>query len=195
MNTEDKSYAQEAVNPFDPARLRLSQDFGAQLGVKKALITVPVRKPERSWFVRVHPSEEYRLQTAIYTNKEERKEYLVSPELWQGIGDEITPKTLFTALNRQGLLFLWPVTLTQADGRQNEWGRTNLEAAQRAMTKWVRMASNMSAGFYDVFEATGSFPEPEWPDISFAEILKIAFREQYIDTTDHSVLRSLRGEI
>jgi hypothetical protein len=175
--------------------LRLSQDFGAQLGVKKALITVPVRKPERTWFVRVHPSEEYRIQTAVYTNKEERKEYLVSRELWQGIGGDIAPKTLFTALNRQGLLFIWPVNLSQADGRQNEWNRTNLEAAQSAMTKWVRMASNMSAGFYDVFEATGSFPEPEWPDISFTEILKIAFREQYIDTLDHSVLRSLRGEI
>ena len=39
-------------DPFDPTRLRLSQDFGEQIGVKKALLTVPVRKPDRQWFVR-----------------------------------------------------------------------------------------------------------------------------------------------
>ena len=34
-------------DPFDPTRLRLSQDFGEQIGVKKALPTIPVRKPDR----------------------------------------------------------------------------------------------------------------------------------------------------
>ncbi len=32
-------------NPFDPAKLRLSQDSAAVAGAKKALLTVPVRKP------------------------------------------------------------------------------------------------------------------------------------------------------
>src|SRR5262245_28394028 len=50
-----------APDPFDPVALRLSQDFTAGLGVKKALLTVPVRKPDKSWFVRVHPSEDYAL--------------------------------------------------------------------------------------------------------------------------------------
>src|SRR5262245_40982645 len=41
-----------APDPFDPALLRLSQDFSAAAGVKKALLAVPVRKPHNSWFVR-----------------------------------------------------------------------------------------------------------------------------------------------
>ena len=44
------------TNPFDPAHLRLSQDFTSQIGGKKALMSVPVRKPDRQWFVRVHPA-------------------------------------------------------------------------------------------------------------------------------------------
>ena len=32
-------------NLFDPAKLRLSQDSAAVAGAKKALLTVPVRKP------------------------------------------------------------------------------------------------------------------------------------------------------
>jgi hypothetical protein len=38
---------QDAGDPFDPARLRLKQDFGASLGVKKLTTLVPVRKPQR----------------------------------------------------------------------------------------------------------------------------------------------------
>jgi len=39
--------SKEAANPFDPSRLRLSQNFSETVGVKKALITVPVRKPNK----------------------------------------------------------------------------------------------------------------------------------------------------
>ena len=41
-------------NPFDPAALRLDQSFADTVGVKKHLVTVPVRKPNRQDFVRVH---------------------------------------------------------------------------------------------------------------------------------------------
>src|SRR5262245_49032803 len=53
--------APSGPDPFDPAALRLSEDHAANLGVKKALLTVPVRKPDKSWWVRVHPDEKYRL--------------------------------------------------------------------------------------------------------------------------------------
>ena len=69
------------VDPFDPARLRLSQDFDASLGVEKALLTVPVHKPNRQWWVRVHPSEAYRIQTAVVELKEDREVYLVDPSM------------------------------------------------------------------------------------------------------------------
>lgn len=42
---------------FDPARYRLEQNF--DIGVKKLITTVPVRKPNRQEFVRVHPSQDY----------------------------------------------------------------------------------------------------------------------------------------
>ena len=42
-------------DPFDPASLRLPDKFGETVGVQKALLCVPVRKPDKSWFVRAHP--------------------------------------------------------------------------------------------------------------------------------------------
>jgi hypothetical protein len=183
------------TDPFDPARLRLPQDFGAGLGVKKIITTVSVRKPDRQWFVRVHPDEAWRLPTAVIEIKEDREVYLVDPALATELPGEVVPMMLFTSITRQGVPFLWPIRLPGDDGKHNEWYRTALEAAQRAQTRWVRIAANMAAGGYDVFEATGALPEPEWPDLSFPELLRIAFRDRLIRTADHPVLRRLRGEV
>src|SRR5262249_744840 len=144
------------LDPFDPASLRLSQDFSAQLGVKKALTTVPVRKPDKAWFVRVHSSEDYRLQTAMVELKEERETYLVAPALWQELAGESTfsPRVLHTAVNRQGVVFLWPIRLPGPDGKLDDWNQSALEAAQRAQARWVRVQANMALGAYEVYEAT-----------------------------------------
>lgn len=76
-----------------------------------------------------------------------------------------------------------------------QWNRSALEAANIAQTHWVRVAANMSLGAYEVFEATGDLPEPEWPSQDFAELLRIAFKGKYIDSPDHAVLKRLRGEV
>ena len=69
-----------------------------------------------------------------------------------------------------------------------------MEAAAIAREGWVRLAANMSLGAYDIYEATGNLPDPEWPEIEFGKILEIAFRDKYIDSLDHPVLQRLRGE-
>ena len=38
-------------------------------------------------------------------------------------------------------------------------------AAEKAMTKWMRVKANMSLGAYDLWEAQATFAEPEWPDL------------------------------
>jgi hypothetical protein len=165
--------------------------------VKKALLSIPVRKPDKSWFVRVHPGEHYRLQTAVIELKEDRETYLVAPALWPELAGEatFTPRALFTGVNRQGVLFIWPVRLPGSDGRIDEWSRTALEAADKAGKSWVRVAANMSLGAYDVFEATARLPEPEWPDLPFRELLRVAFKDRFITDLNHPVLRRLRGEV
>ena len=178
---------------FDLEALRLSQNFGETIGVKKLLTTVPVHKPDRQVFVRVHPDEAYRFQTAVIEVKEENETYLLHPSLWPEVSGELVPKTLFTAITRLGVVFLWPVRLPGEDGRLDPWNRSALDAAQLAMHKWVRVASNRSLGAYEVFEAGGGLSEPEWPDLTFEKILHIAFRDQFIDTLQHSVIKRLRG--
>jgi hypothetical protein len=178
----------------DLASLRLSLDFGQSLGVKKALLTVPVRKPAKEWFIRTHP--ELRIETCVLELKEDRETYIVAPALWPELASESTfgPRALFAAMTRQKVLFIWPVRLPGPDGKIDDWNRSALEAATLAASKWVRVASNLALGAYDVFEASADWPEPEWPDVPFNEILRVAFKGRVIDTLDHAVIKRLRGE-
>ena len=184
------------LDPFNPASLRLDPSYAETIGVRKLLITVPVRKPNRQEFVRVHPEPSYRLApAAIIELKEDREIYLVAPALSQALHDEFTPAILFTAINRQGVLFLWPVKLPGPDGKENEWHRSAREAAEKASNSWVRIKANMSLGAYDLVEAIADLPEPEWPDVSFQEVLRIGFRERFVDHPDHPLISRLRGHI
>ena len=184
------------LNPFEPEALRLNQSFADTVGVKKRVTTVQVRKPNRQDFVRVQPLPAYRLgPTGIIELKEDREVYLVTPNMAQELPGEFTPANLFTTINRQGVLHLWPVKLPGPDGKHNEWHRSAAEAAELAMTRWIRLTANMSLGAYEIFEATGDLPEPEWPDIPFPEILKIAFRDRIVDRADHPLVQRLRGQV
>jgi hypothetical protein len=156
-NTPPASPPTPAPDPFDPAALRLSADITAIVGVKKALLTVPVRKPAPSWFVRVNPDPKYQLQpAAIIELKEDREFYLVTPTLYGELATEATLslRVLFTAVSRQGVLFLWPIRLPRADGRDDEWSRSNREAAACAQKGWVRIVANMSLGAYEITAST-----------------------------------------
>ena len=178
---------------FDLDNLRLSQSFQELVGVKKAVTTIPVRRPHRQEFIRVRSGEEWRLETAVIELKEEREIYLIDPALRSEFFNEITPKILFTTINRQKDLALWPVRLPGEDGRLDQWNQSALLAAEIAETRWIRLASNMSLRAYDVFTAEKDLPDPEWPEISFQEIIKIAFQDKIIRSPDHPVIQQLRG--
>lgn len=186
--------AAKIPDPFDLENLRLGQNFAETAGVKKLLKTVPVHRPSPQEFVRVRPDPAYRDNFPVIELKDDREEFVVVSELLPELIGEFVSKTLYTAINRQGVLFLWPVRLPDPTGRSNEWWRTGRECAELAMHKWMRMKSNMSLGGYEMWEAESTMSEPIWPDVSFQEIIKIAFKDRLIQTLDHPVIKRLRGQ-
>jgi hypothetical protein len=51
-------------------------------------------------------------------------------------------------------------------------------------------------GAYGMFKARGDLGEPEWPDKSLSELLRLAFKgDRLIDSLNHPVLRELAGEM
>ena len=189
-NTEQ----QASPDPFNPTNLRLSQSFVETAGVKKLLTTVPVRKPSPQDFVRVHPDPAYRENFPIIELKDEREEYIVVADLVPTLVGEFVTKTLFTAINRQGTVFFWPVRLPSPDGKNLDWWRSSREAAELAMKSWIRVRANMNLGAYDIFQAESVISDPEWPQLGFWELIKIAFRDHLVDRIDHPVIKRLRGQ-
>ena len=180
-------------DPFDLMKLRVSQDFLETTNVKKLLTTVPIRKPAAQDFVRVHPSPQYREVLALLELKEDRETYIVNLNAVPELQTECFIATLFTAINRTGVLFLWPVRVPATDGRANDWHVSAATAAQQAMARWIRVKANMSLRAYEIFQAESAIPDPVWPDLSFAEITRIAFKDRLITSPDHPVIKRLRG--
>jgi hypothetical protein len=186
-----------APNPFDPESLRLSQDDAAIFGVKKVLVSIPVRKPHKTWFVRVHTDKTYWMETFAIDLGGEQETYLVTRALWASQAGEsaFRKQVFFTAINRQGDLFLWPINLPGQDGKMHEATRSALEAVKLAKEGWIRVSWSPSLGAYEVHQANGELPDPEWPNLDFKEITRVAFRDRRIDAIDHPVLKKLRGEV
>jgi hypothetical protein len=183
------------VDPFDLDQLRLSQDFDKQAGVTKLLTMVPCRKPNKQHFIRVRPGEEWRIDTMMLELKDERELYLVGPTMREELITECSASTLLLAVDRQGNIFLWPIRLPDPGGRDNTYWQSARLAAQYAETSWVRVQANPVTKAYEVHMAqnTAAFPAPEWPDLSFQEILRLAFKQSRIDSTEHPIYKRLRG--
>ena len=80
-----------------------------------------------------------------------------------------------------------------SDGRSNSWNESALAAARLAEANWIRVAANMPGGMYDTFQAAGELSDPEWPELSFSELLRLCFKDRFIQTIDHPAIKALRG--
>ena len=178
---------------FDLDALRLPQNFGESLGVKRLITRVPVRKPLKTEFFRVRAGEAWRFQTMILELKEEGETFLLAPAVWDAVPELLRPAMLHTAIDRRNNVFLIPVPLPGPDGRRNPWHQSLAEVVAMAENKWVRSVANKAVGGYDMLVADANLAEPEWPDTSFQELVQIAFRERLIQSPDHPVVTQLLG--
>jgi hypothetical protein len=189
--------AGDGPDPFNVAALRLGQEFEESTGVRKLLTTVPVRKPHKQEWIRVHPGENYRGTFAVIDLKEAGEFYLLTPSMARDLSNEFVKVTIYTAINRQHVVFLWPARLPAPDGRVNAWHTSAHEAAELGMKRSVRIKSNMSLGAYETDVADNPVPEndPVWPDLSFQELLRIGFQKngRLITDHEHPLVRQLRG--
>jgi hypothetical protein len=182
------------IDPFDPESLRLDPQNEPQLGIKKLLLHVPVRKPKRQEYFRTRSGPEYCMPIAILELMEEREIYAVIPAVALGLPGETRTVELRVCITRAGTTFLWPVPLPGPDGRELAWHKTARAAAELAGTRWVRMTANMEAGHYDILVAPAGIPDPAWPEESLADLMRIAFGNgRLIDAADHPVIKRLQG--
>ncbi len=180
-------------SPF--SSLRLTQNFGETLGVKKVLTTVPVGRPSKDRFFRTHPSPSWVFPTWILENKAAGETYLVSAEVASALGDQVRAVELYAAIDRQNNPFLIPIPLPGPNGVRNRWHESLAQAVEKAKSVWIRISANKDLGGYDIFEATAKLPDPVWPDITMDELLEVAFKGRVITSLDHPIVQERLGNI
>lgn len=190
------------MSEFDFDSIKLSPTFAAGLMVEKLITTIPVRKPKSGLeFFRVRDDPEWTFSMHLLDLKEgEEEKYVVSPHLISEVSEtgRLKPVTIYTLMTHtHKVFFLSDIPHADADGKDNGYNRSRREAYELAKTKWVKIQANMALGAYDVILAKGELPEPTWPEepATIKDALKIAFKNKIIDSTDHPVLKQLRGEI
>jgi hypothetical protein len=184
-------------DPFDVTRLRLPADDDAALGVRELLVTVPYKKPSKEQFVRVHPDPAYRCTGWLIELKDDDGEcFWVDPSLRSHLAEEPTfgKRLVVTAIARSGAVFLWGLRMPGPDGKTPDWVTIPLEAARCAETRWTKLFWDQSQRRHRVKVSEHLDDEPTWPPQSFAELLRLAFKDRVITALDHPILQKLRGE-
>jgi hypothetical protein len=168
-------------------------------GAVEVLVTVPVKKPLKTWFIRTHPDRDMYFEAGIWADPDQRDEiFLVVPRFTGFLDEQVKPVTLIPTITRQGTFFLWPCPRLSDDPGQRGptgWGESARQAADLARLQWLRLQPDMQLGAYRIITAQGDFSEPEWPEKPLPELLRIAFGMRVIDREDHTVIKRLRGII
>ena len=158
---------------------------------KKKILTIPVGKPNKQLFFRVHPDMEYPAYILDWEN--EKQSYLIHPSLVEKLANQIKYKILHPAVYSNGTPFLLAVPQPSEDGKWNKWHKSLAEVVEIAKKKWVRVEADQTAQSYNLIQAQGNFGEPIWPDLTMKQYLEIAFKDLQIKNEDHPRIKELDG--
>lgn len=184
-------------------KLRITQDFG-DISVETAYTHIPLRKPGKTEFFRVNPCEESRGQFLFLDYSEPgamtKDKYLIVPELVNQIPDVSGVKAhlVVTAVSRpENAPFLWPIRLpNKTMFGPDTWALCDLKILKRSEEEWLRKETKAGVQGYMAVISKADWPEPEFPNLSFQEMLAKAIpEERIIKDQSHTVIRKMRGEI
>jgi hypothetical protein len=169
---------------------------GSNVAVPNGIIALTVSKrfPGREFF-RAHPDYHPTMHVIDHAAGLDLEYHVVSPSMvpeLASIGVDVLPHRIYVTMTTEGAIRLIPARQADIDGSQNEWNRTREVVLLRGMTHWVRAISDRANGRYRVFQAAeGRFPDPLWPEMSLAKIIKLAFtdRGHLIDSPEHPLFR------
>ncbi len=187
----------------DLEKVRVDQAFD-DISVEEVYTHIQCRKPGKTEFFRANPSEELRERILLLEHQSSqgfsKDNYLVVPGLVNEIRDVpgVKPYMIVLCVTRpRNTPFLWPVRLPNTGlNRADTWALSSQAVLEKSEEEWVRIEPKLEMQGYTCCISKAGWPEPQFPDKSLLDLLKLAFPEdRIIASTTHPVIRSLRGEI
>ena len=204
MKTESIQEAPDAIetnlNPFaNLDAFKVGQDFN-EFETAVDYSVIPLRKPGKQQWFRVHA--ELKLDNVCFLEVEQDEgspeSFLLTNSVAQQLRElpGISKRSLRLCVCRpNNAPFVWAIKLPKGTGtKHDDWGRSALDAANIAESKWIRMNADMQLGAYKFFNSKASWEEPVWPALGISEILKRSIGDQHIiSSADHPAVRQLQG--
>jgi len=165
--------------------------------LKKIIIQVPVKKPNKQKFFKVLSGPEWEILVTVLELREEGEYYLVTKNIAPYIIGEVKLVRLNLAYYLDGTPFLIPIPMPEPDNpsKWNSWHRSLDTAVKTAMRTWIRAIPDKSSNGYILMEAMGKFQEPILPkDLTLKNYMEIGFRGRIISELDHPVIKHLMGQ-
>ena len=181
------------LSEIDLNAMRLPQGSVDDFAGEEVIDKIRVRKPDKQCWFRVHPDADMRIETQLLNWSEDRNWYYIDRGLWSKMSDDLVRVRLVTCIDLRQEVFLWPIKVQSADGKINPWTQSALNAADIAIDKWTRLVSDMGRGKYRITAATAEYGAPGWPELSFSELVNLAFADCFIRDLDHPIVKKLRG--
>jgi hypothetical protein len=178
---------------IDIESLTLEGDVTYAIAVEKVFDRIPIRKPSKQDWFRIHPDPLLTWNAVVIELKEDNEYYIIPKQLRQALFGEWVPVTLYVGINRAGVVFLWPVRLPGDDGKDMDCWISAREAAELAKKQWCRITWNRSMRAYDK-RLVNNIPDPEWPELDRRKVLEIAFKGKIISSLEHPVVKMLMGQ-
>lgn len=186
----------DLLSPENIGRLRQSQNFSQLTPTRAVLSSIPIRKPGRHEWVRIRSGADWEFNTYVFRDREVNEDYLVSPSLLTELSNEVIPVCLVLFQSRSTAVpCVWALRVPDSE-KPNRWHLSAIDCAELARSRWTRVASDSAAGMYISHVTDADLPQPTWdPELAMDDYVRLAFKGRVIASSDHPVLRRLRGEI
>jgi hypothetical protein len=194
--TDGNGHSEPIGDLFDNIEsLRAGTDYGSQVPVTKKWTTIAVTKrPKKGRFFRIHPDTAFSIPVNLVVMDRDET-FMVAPCMRESLSadDTFCRAMLYVGIYRpDNKPFVWWVRLGDPGSRENDWWISAHAAANDARTQWVRLVTELDAGCYSHEIAQADW-RPEFPQLEFKEILKLAFGKALIDRPDHPAVLALQG--
>lgn len=179
----------------------------AESGVSEACQTIkkidliPVRKPNLTDFIRVHPDDGFAFyEVPIYVDKDDRgRLYLMDgdedPDLIPAMSRYLRYYNFYYYVTSTGDPGLWPIVLPK-DGDFAKWNvnpRTATERAVEAIGEWVQVHHHDNERGYYSEPPKEDLGEPNFPDLTSQRVFELSFKGFIIRDFKHPLVKKCLG--
>jgi hypothetical protein len=186
--------AASAGTPDEFDKLIRKPGSAAAIPTRRLITTILTGRPPKHSFFRAHSEKgKYTLELRVVRDENDfGKEYIVAPNMDGHLWNKSYRVAVALCITMQGMLFMMTVRLADENsGRMDSFNESLLPIVEEARTQWVTLTTIGKTYVSDA--PRDKFPDPEWPEITMIEALKIAFRGRVIESLEHPLAKRLLG--